>query len=95
MLIALIVVGVIALMAFGALGFVLLSKVDRDRNKAEKNADESLDALFDGRQDVTFSGNMRSMKYETVILGAEKRGYTLAHQAGDPNGAFTLIFAKA
>lgn len=94
-MIALIVIGVIALMVFGIFGFALLGKVDRDQKKAESNSETALDALFDGAPDVTFSGHMRSMKYETVIIGAKKRGYELAHQAGDPKGAFTLIFAKS
>lgn len=90
----LIVVGVIALMSFGVLGFVVIAKVERDQKKSETNAEPALDELFDGRDDVTFSGHMRTMKYETVIVGAKKRGYKLEHQAGDPKGAFTLIFAK-
>lgn len=94
MLVALIVIGLIALMAFGILGFVVLAKVDGDQKKAEMNAPAALDALFDGRDDVTFSGHMRSMKYETVILGGKQRGYRLANQGGDPKGAFTLMFEK-
>ncbi len=94
MLEALIAIVVIAVMGFGIFGFLILGKVSRDQSKAEANAGLALDALFDGRPDVTFSGHMRSMKYETVILGAKQRGYKLATQAGDPKGAFTLIFEK-
>lgn len=94
MLIALLLFGLLGLVAFVAIVFFGVFKVESDQNKAEKTADASLDALFDGRGDVTFSGHMRSMKYETVITGAKKRGYKLAHQGGDPKGAFTLIFEK-
>lgn len=94
MLIALIVVAVIAVMAFGILGFVFLGKIEHDRNKAEANAVGALDALFDGSPNVTFSGHMRSMKYDTVVRGAQERGYKVAHTAGEPNKAFTLIFEK-
>lgn len=95
MLIGLVVFVVLAVMAFGALGFVVLGKVGNDQKKAEENAPTALDALFDGSEKVTFSGHMRSMKYETVIGGGESRGYALAHQAGDPKGAFTLMFERA
>lgn len=94
MLIVLLLFGLMLLAAIVIFVFVGLFKIDHDRNKAERSAPEALDKLFDGRPDVTFSGHMRSMKYETVILGAKERGYTLANQAGDPKGAFTLIFEK-
>lgn len=81
-------------MAFGIFGFAMLFKIDRDQKKAEGNSDSALDALFDGRSDVTFKGHMRSMKFETVVLGAKQRGYRLASQGGDTNGAFTLMFEK-
>lgn len=95
MLIALILFGLLGLAVVVALIFFGVFKVERDQKKAEANAEVSLDALFDGRPDVTFSGHMRSMKYETVITGAKARGYKLEHQGGDPKGAFTLIFTKA
>lgn len=93
-MIALIVIGVLALMTFGIFGFAMLFKIERDQKKAEDNSDSALDSLFDGRPDVTFKGHMGSMKFETVMLGAKDRGYRLASQGGDTNGAFTLIFEK-
>lgn len=95
MLIALVLLGLFGLALFVVIVFVGVAKVGSDQKKAEANSTAALDALFDGSPNVTFSGHMRSMKYETVILGAKQRGYTLAHQAGDPKGAFTLIFEKA
>jgi len=94
MLIALLVLGVVLVAGFGIFGFVLLFKVESDQKKVEKNAEASLDALFDGTPDVTFSGHMRSMKFQTVVLGGKARGYKLAHQSGDSGGAFTLLFEK-
>lgn len=94
-LIFLAVVAVVALICFGLFGFGLLGKIERDQRKAERNADSKLDEMFDGSSDVTFSGHMRSMKYETVILGAKKRGYVVTHESGNPSGAFTLIFEKS
>ena len=93
-MIALVLLGLLLLAGFGIFGFWLLFRVERDQKKAEANADSALDALFDGRSDVTFSGHMRSLKYETVIVGAKERGYKLAQQAGNPKGALTLIFEK-
>ncbi|WP_433584546.1 hypothetical protein [Microbacterium hydrocarbonoxydans] len=95
MLIALLLFGLLGLAAFGVFGFWTLFRLESDQKKAEANAEESLNALFDGTPDVTFSGGWRSMKYETVIVGAKKRGYKLAHQAGDPKRTFTLMFEKA
>ncbi|MEV4777453.1 hypothetical protein [Microbacterium sp. LWH12-1.2] len=95
MLIALILFGLIGIAVFVAVVFLGVFKVDSDQNKAEKNSGEALDKLFNGATDVTFSGHLRSMKYETVILGAKERGYKVAHQAGDPKATFTLIFEKA
>jgi len=84
---ALIFGGVVVFMVFGG-----LIKVENDQNKAEKNADQILDAAFDRRSDVTFTTHMRTLKYETVILGAKARGYRLTHQSAQPYGA--LIFEK-
>lgn len=92
-----VVLFVLVLMFFGLVFWVCLAflgNVERDQTKAEQNARQILDYTFDGRPDVTFRLNMRTLKYETVIIGAKERGYDLAHQAGDPNGAMTLIFKK-
>jgi hypothetical protein len=94
LLIALIVIGLLFLGAVFWVGLAMIGKVEHDQNKAEKNAPALLDATFDGRPSVTFNLNMRTMKYDTVILGAKERGYALTHQAGDLNGAMTLIFDK-
>ena len=94
MLIAIVLIGVLALAAFGVFGFWTLFKVEGDQKKAEANSSQTLDALFDGKPDVTFNGGWRSMKYETVILGAKERGYRLANQSGDAKKAYTLIFEK-
>lgn len=84
-----------ALVFFGVIMFFIfggLIKVEHDQKKAEADADRILDATFDGRSDVTFTPHMRTLKYETVILGAKERGYKLTHQAG--NQYSTLVFEK-
>ena len=90
-MIALLLVG---LAVFGLLGFLLLGTVNRGQRKAEQNAEAILDEAFDGSPMVTFKINMQSVKYETVIVGANARGYTLSHQAENQYGPHTLIFEK-
>lgn len=94
-LVTLVAFGILVFGIIGWVGIGAIIKIERDQKKAEGNSAEVLDSTFDGRSDVTFNLNMRTLKYETVILGAKERGYTLAHQAGDPNGAMTLLFEKA
>lgn len=91
MLIALLLFG---LMAFGALGIWVLASTSRKQKKAEANAPALLDQAFDGRDTVTVSVNMTTMKYDTVIVGAKERGYKLLSQADNQYGPHTLIFEK-
>jgi hypothetical protein len=86
---------VVALIALGILAFVVLTGTSRAQRKSESNADSILDSTFDGRDSVTYAINMRTLKYETVVTGAKKRGYKLAHQAENQYGPSTLVFEKA
>lgn len=86
----LVVLGVFVFLVFGG-----VLKVEHDQNKAESQAAEILDDAFDGRPNVTYTINLRSLKYDTVVIGAKERGYSLAHQADSPGGVHTLIFEKA
>lgn len=81
----------------GAIGFGLFAYGEKARARAEKNAPTILDAAFDGRADVVFKVNLESPSFETVVLGAKERGYTLTSQTDDtPTGsAKTLIFEKS
>ena len=93
MIIIFLLLGVLAF--FGAVVFFVfggLFKVESDQKKAEGDAERILDAAFDGRPNVTFNTHMRTLKYETVILGAKGRGYKLTHQVGNQYG--TLMFEK-
>ena len=90
-----IVLVLVALVAFGLLGAIILTSTSRAQAKAERNAEELLDSAFDGRDAVTYTVNMRTLKYETVVAGAERRGYRLAHQASNQYGPSTLMFQKA
>jgi len=88
-----VVIAVIAAFGWIVLGGALL--VGKGQKKSEANAEAILDAAFDGSPDVTFKINMQSVKYETVIVGAKRRGYRLVHQAENQYGPHTLIFEKA
>ncbi|MFA5901635.1 MAG: hypothetical protein WC829_21255 [Hyphomicrobium sp.] len=83
-----------ALALFGLFGFLLLRSVSKGQKESEANSEQILNRTFNGSQDVTFKINAQSVKYETVIIGAKKRGYKLVHQAENQYGPHTLIFEK-
>lgn len=93
MLAALIVVLVLAFMAFGIFGFVVLLRMESKQKRAERNTDAILDETFDGRPDVAVKVHMQGLKYETYVIGAKQRGYRLATD-GTTNGYGALIFEK-
>lgn len=94
MLIVLLVLGLAFVGAVVWIVFGTLAKVEGDQKKAEQNAEAILNKTFDGREDVSFPLNMRTLKYETVVLGAKKRGYKLTHEARNQYGPSMLIFEK-
>jgi len=94
MILAVVVLAVLLFGGFSLIVWAGVFKVGHDQSVAEKNSVAILDETFDGRPDVTFKLNMRTLKYETVIAGAKARGYKVAHEAGNPNGAMTLMFEK-
>ena len=93
-LLLLFVVGVALLGAAG--GLALFGYGERARRKSEENAPAILDAAFDGSPRVTFKVTMESPSYETVVRGAEDRGYRLAHETNDTADgvARTLLFDR-
>lgn len=87
----------IAIVIVGGWGFLMLLGVigiESKQARAEKDAERQLDALFDGRPDVTYNLTMVGMKYETVVLGAKKRGYRIESQALNQYGAGPVIFTR-
>lgn len=90
----LLVVIVGALILFGAFGIVILATINSGAKKSALNAEQILDSAFDGRDTVSFTINMQSVKYDTVVIGAKHRGYRLAHQAENQYGPHTLIFER-
>lgn len=82
--------------AAGWLAIALISYSSRARKKAEANAPSILDAAFAGQDDVVFKINWESPSYETVLIGAKQRGYTLWKETSETTDASikTLIFQR-
>ncbi len=91
LLIGLLIGGVIFFFAVFA---VFSSAVDRKAAKAKAQAPQIMDELFAGEPKVAYKIHLTSLPLETVIMGAEERGYRLQHQGPDENGIQTLIFEK-
>ena len=83
------------LCAFGFFGFAILGRVDKERRKAEANADEILDATFDGSPVVTFQFNLGTLKYADVVAAAIARGYRVESQDSNTYGVTSAVFTKA
>lgn len=79
---------------FGVLGFFVLAGANSSQKDSEAKSEKILDEAFDGTETVVFKIHMQSIKYETAILGAKARGYSLLSQSGGAHGANTLIFEK-
>lgn len=92
MLIVVLIIGAVAV--FGIVGWLLIFKTENDQTRAESNAAEILDTAFDGSPSVVFKTHMRTLKHETVMLGAKERGYVLTNQTLGEHGYGTLIFEK-
>lgn len=82
------VVAVVLLLVVGAgvagwLAVSLAAAESKGRAKAADNADEILDATFDGSATVTYDSRVYNhLNAATVVRGGIARGYTLAHDAG-------------
>lgn len=85
----------VALGLFGFFGFFVIGSTFRKQKKAEANSEQILDRTFDGRSNVTVELGLATLKYDTVINGAEARGYALTHQASNKYGPSTLMFRKS
>jgi hypothetical protein len=94
MILGLIIFGILAVGIFVVVVFAGLFKIEGDQGKAERDAERILDDTFDGRSDVSFTLHMRTLKYDTLVLGAKKRGYRVAGQALNQYGAGTVMFEK-
>lgn len=96
-LVVVVLVGGVLLYAVGGVAAIwLFTHGEKTRAKAEARAPEILDVAFDGRDDVVFKVNLESPSFETVVLGAKKRGYALTSQTADTDDgvAKTLIFER-
>lgn len=95
------VIVVLVVLVFGAfLGLLfwltvaaslLKSKV---RKKALAEAPATLDAAFDGREDVTFEVTDMTLPMSKVIAGATERGYRVRTQIAATKTSSTVVFEK-
>ncbi len=94
-LIALLVIGALALLAFGLMAGGFIAASSKAQRRSKQDAPKTLDAAFDGREDVVFKITGTSLGFDEVVLGAKARGYRLASQSDDDRwGTKTLIFEK-
>ncbi len=99
LLLLLVVGGFIAFGWVAIVGTAGLGALERrSRAQAEARADEILDAAFEGQDEVVFKVNFETPALETVLVGAQRRGYDLVHERdtvpGVSSEAKTLLFRR-
>ena len=92
MLLVLVVAVVVSFMFWLALATSLLKS--KARKKALAEAPTTLDAAFDGRDDVTFEVSDMTLPVNQVISGAAERGYRVKAQIAASKTGSTLIFER-
>lgn len=61
--------------------------------RIQRNAEQILDKKFDGSETATYRVDATTgLRYEQVLLGAEKRGYVLHSKNKDTKHLTTLVF---
>lgn len=88
LLIGLVVIG---LMAYGVLGLGFFGWASSKEQRTKDQAPQILDDLFNGQPNATYRTYIGGLPFETVVLGAEDRGYKLTHDTDD-RGVKVLIF---
>lgn len=64
--------------------------------RVNKNAEQMLDATFNGEPSATYRVSSDvGLRFEQVLSGAEKRGYTLQAQNPETKKVTALVFKKA
>lgn len=91
-LVVLFVAAVVGFMFWLAVATSLLKS--KARKKALSEAPTTLDAAFDGRDDVTFEVSDMTLPVGRVISGATERGYRVKAQVAATKTSSTLIFEK-
>ena len=83
-------------MAFIVLGFFYLGVRKISNTKMQKNAEQILDQRFNGSETATYRVHgSAGLRFEQVLEGAEKRGYSLHAQNRETNKITALVFKKA
>lgn len=76
------------------LALVIGSRQEKAREQAERDSVRLLNEAFRGDA-VTVKIGPDTMKYETVVLGAEKRSYRLVAENSEPGHRKTLVFTRS
>lgn len=87
----------LVLLLFAGIGLVIwiVQKSVRARRELRGGPDMILDRYFDGRPNVTSHGDLLHLDRETLIAGAEARGYRLIHSGQEPGADHpTLYFER-
>lgn len=83
-LVVVVVIGFfIAVGLAGWLAFGLSAADSRKQKRDEENADAILDCVFDGSRTVVHTPADSKLTFETLVRGADERGYRLLSSEGD------------
>lgn len=87
---------VIILLFFSAFLVLLYNGIKAiTERRVQSRAEQILDKKFDGSETATYRIDATTgLRYEQVLLGAEKRGYTLHSKNKDSQYLTTLVFKK-
>lgn len=76
------------------LGFGLFVSGEKQTARDEARADEILDEFFDGRRTVVHTPSVSKLKFETLVSGADARGYKLTHTEGKHELGREYVFER-
>lgn len=97
MAVIVVLVVLVAAAFFGFLFWLTLATSllkSKARKKALSEAPTTLDAAFDGRDDVTFEVTDMTLPMSKVIVGATERGYRVRTQIAATKTSSTVVFEK-
>lgn len=76
------------------LGFGLFVTGEKQTKRDEARAGEILDEVFDGRRTVVHTPTTSKLRFETLVEGADARGYRLAYSEGKYEIGKTHVFER-
>lgn len=64
-------------------------------HRTQKNAEQILDSAFNGKLSATYRVSSKAgLRFEQVLAGAERRGYTLQAQDKESKKVTVMVFKK-